>query len=124
MPKIDSRKNRRTGRSTHSPLGTQQLTAVAGLFGVLSESSRLQILQQLGDGPLGVGELVRKLRMKQANVSKQLGILLSAGIIARERDGNRVIYFIDMPLVFDLCRLVCSGMATHAARRAATLVAV
>ncbi|HTV46830.1 MAG TPA: metalloregulator ArsR/SmtB family transcription factor [Phycisphaerae bacterium] len=121
MPRSDFPDSHYRGRQAHSVLGPEQLAAVTGLFGVLSEASRLQILQQLGDGPAGVGELVRKLEMKQANVSKQLGILLTAGIIARKRDGNRIIYFIDMPLVFDLCNLVCRGMAKHAAKRAATL---
>jgi DNA-binding transcriptional ArsR family regulator len=59
--------------------------------------------------------------MKQANVSKQLGILQSAQIIDRRQEGNRAIYSIKLPLVFDLCELVCRGVAEQAADRAAAL---
>ena len=98
-----------------------QLQAVAELFSVLSEGSRLRVLQALQRGPLSVGELVESCGMKQANVSKQLGILLTAGVISRRQDGNRAIYSIVMPLVFELCDLVCRGMAKQAAKRASAL---
>ncbi|HEY8749010.1 MAG TPA: metalloregulator ArsR/SmtB family transcription factor [Tepidisphaeraceae bacterium] len=112
----------RNGRSGgHPPLEAAQLQAVAELFGVLSEGSRLRILQILQAGPLSVGELVEQSRLKQANVSKQLGILQSAGIIDRRQDGNRAIYSIKLPLVFELCELVCHGVAKQAAERAAAL---
>jgi len=117
----DEPSTRHRSRRGHKPLDAPQLQAVAELFTVLSENSRLQILQVLQSGPVSVGELVRRSALKQANVSKQLGILLSAGIIARRQDGNRAIYSIKLPLVFELCQLVCSGMARQAAQRAAAL---
>ncbi|HEV2577581.1 MAG TPA: metalloregulator ArsR/SmtB family transcription factor [Acidobacteriaceae bacterium] len=98
-----------------------QLQAVAELFSVLSEGSRLRVLQALQRGPLSVGELVESTGMKQANVSKQLGILQAAGVISRRQEGNRAIYSIAMPLVFELCDLVCRGVAKQAAARAAAL---
>jgi DNA-binding transcriptional ArsR family regulator len=103
------------------PLGDAQLQAVAELFAVLSESSRLRILQILQRGPRSVGELVEESGLKQANVSKQLGILQLAGIIDRRQDGNRAIYSIKLSLVFELCELVCRGAAEQAAQRAAAL---
>jgi len=112
---------RKPSRGGHRPLDAAQLQAVAELFAVLSEDSRLRILQILQAGPASVGELVERSGLKQANVSKQLGILLSAGVIARRQDGNRAIYSIKLPLVFKLCDLVCRGMAHQAAERAATL---
>ncbi|MDR3734761.1 MAG: metalloregulator ArsR/SmtB family transcription factor [Acidobacteriaceae bacterium] len=102
-------------------LDETQLQAVAQLFGVLSEGSRLTILQLLQGGPLSVGELVEQSGLKQANVSKQLASLLNAGVIARRQEGNRAIYSIAMPLVFELCDTVCRGVAQHAAERAAAL---
>lgn len=102
-------------------LDAVQMQAVAGLFSVLAEESRLKILEALHDGPLSVGELVEKTRMKQANVSRQLGTLLVAGIISRRQDGNRAIYSIELPLVFELCDLVCRSVAEQAAARATAL---
>ena len=106
---------------SHAPLEPAQLDAVAELFAVLSEPTRLRILQRLQSAPASVGELVEQLEIKQANASKQLGILTAAGVIARRQEGNRAIYSIVMPLVFDLCQLVCRGVADQAAKRAAAL---
>lgn len=111
------RRNGRAGRK----LGDAQLSAVAALFDVLSEPSRLRILHELHSGEASVGELVDRCEIKQANMSKQLGVLTSAGIIARRQDGNRAIYRIDMPLVLDLCSLVCHGLAEKVDQRARAL---
>ena len=108
-------------RQSHKSLDEPQLQAVAELFAVLSEPSRLGILQILQSGDSSVGELVEQSGLKQANMSKQLGILTSAGIISRRQDGNRAIYSIAMPMVFDLCHIVCTGVAKQAAERAAAL---
>jgi len=103
------------------PLEPAQLDAVADLFAVLSEPSRLRILQFLQQGPSSVSTMVDELGLKQANVSKQLGILLQAGVIARVQEGNRAIYSIALPLVFDLCHLVCESVALQASARAEAL---
>lgn len=87
------------------------------MFAVLSEPTRLRILQLLQDGPATVSEIVETLGLKQANVSKQLGILYDAGVLSREREGNHVRYAIRMPLVFDLCELVCNGLRLEAEAR-------
>jgi DNA-binding transcriptional ArsR family regulator len=102
-------------------LGEAQLAAVADLFAVLSEPTRLRILQMLQAGPASVGEVVAALGIKQANASKQLGILHAAGVLAREKAGNSAIYSIRMPLVFDLCSLVCTGLREEAVARAKLL---
>ena len=109
-------------KSPHRKLGETQLQAVAELFAVLSEPSRLKILQALQKGPLSVGELVDSTDLKQANASKQLGILLSSGVIQRQQDGNRAIYSIKLQIVFELCSLVCAGIADQAKERAAVLM--
>jgi DNA-binding transcriptional ArsR family regulator len=116
------KKNATQRRATHKPLDDAQRQAVAELFAVLSEPSRLQILQALQGGPMSVGKLVEQCGLKQANVSKQLGILATAGVIARRQEGNRAIYSIKLALVFELCELVCNGMAQQAAQRAAALL--
>jgi DNA-binding transcriptional ArsR family regulator len=101
-------------RAKKEKLGEAQLQAVSELFAVLSEPTRLRILQLLQDGPASVSEIVETLDIKQANASKQLGILHQAGVLAREKAGNSAIYSIRMPLVFDLCGLVCNGLREEA----------
>ena len=104
-------------RRLESPI----LESVAGVFSVLSEPTRLQILQLLGEGALSVSEIVTSLEMKQANVSKQLGILNQAGLVGRERDGSNVRYSITEPMIFDLCDLVCGKLKKDAEARIASL---
>jgi len=101
-------------------LSPGQIEAVARLFDVLSEPSRLQLLQALRDGALAVGELVKVSGMKQANVSKQLAVLHAQRLVKRERDGSSIRYQIADPLVFSLCNLVC-GKIQKDARQAAAL---
>ena len=103
------------------PLGEAQLRAVADLFAVLSEPTRLRILQMLEAGPASVGEIMEATGIKQANASKHLGILHQAGVLAREKDGNSVRYSIRLPLVFDLCALVCGSLREDALERAKLL---
>ena len=91
-----------------------QLAAVARLFAVLSEASRLALLQALHNGPLTVNELVAASGMKQANVSKQLAILHDHHLVKREREGTFIHYEIADPMVFSLCNLVCGKMAKDA----------
>lgn len=111
----------KTKAGSAKSLNVTQLQAVAELFSSLSESSRLRILQALQQEPMSVSELVEHTGLKQANVSKQLGILQSAGVVMRRQEGNRAIYSIAMPLVFELCDLVCRRVATQAAERATAL---
>jgi len=103
-------------------LSARQLEAVARLFSVLSEPSRLGLLQALHPGPLSVSELMQTCGMKQANVSKHLGVLHDHHLVKRERNGASVRYAIADPMIFSLCNLVCSKMERDA-RQAVSLFA-
>ena len=98
----------------HPALSAAQLAGVARLFAVLSEPSRLALLQTLRGGPRTVNQLVEACGLKQANVSKQLAILHDSHLVRRERDGNSIRYEIADPMVFSLCNLVCSKMVRDA----------
>jgi len=98
---------------------SEQLEAVARLFGVLSEPSRLALLQALRAWPLNVSELMEACNMKQANVSKHLGVLHDHHLVKRERDGISIQYEIADPMIFSLCNLVCGKMERDAQRAAA-----
>lgn len=102
-------------------LDRASLEAVARLFGALAEPTRLAILQALKGGARPVGELVEALGAKQANVSKQLGLLFDAGLLSRERRGNQVYYSIREAVIFELCDLVCAKIRRDAERQAEAL---
>ena len=65
---------------------------------------------------MSVGDLVEMTRAGQANVSKQLQLLLRAGLVARRKEGLRVYYSIVDPSVFDICEVVCGSLSSQLKR--------
>ena len=97
------------------PLPDPLVELVAQRFRVIGEPMRIRILDALRDGPLTVNELTLRLGGTQQNVSKHVGVLAEAGIVARERDGNHVRCSIADESVFELCELVCGGLRRQVA---------
>ena len=93
--------------ATKRRMSAAELAAISRLFAVLSEPSRLALLQALHSSPLTVSELVEVCDMKQANVSKHLGVLHDHHLVKRRREGISVRYQIADPMIFSLCNLVC-----------------
>jgi DNA-binding transcriptional ArsR family regulator len=104
-------------RAKSVDLSGPRLEAVARMFAALAEPTRLRILRHLQRGRASVGRIVKALGGRQANVSKQLAILHRARLIERRREGNVVYYWIDEPLIFDLCELVCAKLDRDAKTR-------
>jgi len=98
-----------TGTVTH-PLSEPLIELIAGRFRVLSEPMRIKLLDQLRGGEATVTQLQDALGASQQNVSKHLGILHSAGMVTRIKDGNHVRYSIAAEGVFELCEQVCGGV--------------
>ncbi len=92
------------------PLPEPLIELVAQRFRVLGEPMRIKLLDRLRDGDATVGELQSALGASQQNVSKHLGILHSAGMVSRTKDGNHSRYSISDPSVFELCDNVCGGV--------------
>jgi DNA-binding transcriptional ArsR family regulator len=92
------------------PMSDPLAELIADRFRLLAEPTRIRILDRLRDGELTVQELTAQLATSQQNVSKHLGLLLRAGIVAREKAGNFARYRIADPGVFALCEHVCGGL--------------
>ncbi|HTT27390.1 MAG TPA: metalloregulator ArsR/SmtB family transcription factor [Solirubrobacteraceae bacterium] len=92
------------------PLPEPLIEFVAQRFRVLGEPMRIKLLDRLREGDATVGELKEALGASQQNVSKHLGILHAAGMVARTKDGNHSRYSISDPSVFELCDQVCGGV--------------
>jgi len=86
------------------------LDAIASRFKVLAEPARLQVLNQLRDGPLNVTELMDATKLNQANLSKHLQLLHAHGFVARRRDGLFVVYELADQSVFSLCDIMCGQL--------------
>jgi DNA-binding transcriptional ArsR family regulator len=92
------------------PLPEPLIEIVAERFRVLGEPMRIRLLDRLYEGPASVAELHEALGASQQNVSKHLGILHGAGMVSRTKQGNRTVYAIGDPMLYELCDLVCGGV--------------
>ena len=97
-------------RSLPHSLPEPLIEIVAQRFRVLGEPMRIRLLDRLREGEATVGELQQALGASQQNVSKHLGILHAAGMVARTKHGNQVRYSISDPSVFELCEQVCGSV--------------
>lgn len=98
-------------------LTDEALEMIATRFKLLAEPTRLKILHTLGEQELTVGELVEATKGGQANISKHLGALLEAGIVARRKEGLNAFYSIADKTIFDLCETVCNRLETQLTAR-------
>lgn len=105
----------------HSPATPPQMTreraaAVADVFKVLADSSRVLMLEALREsGELCVLHLADAVGMSQSAVSHNLRLLRQAGLVARRRDGRLVYYRPDDDHVTGLVSL-CGEHAAHQER--------
>jgi DNA-binding transcriptional ArsR family regulator len=71
---------------------------------------RIKLLDALREGEATVQDLEEATGASQQNVSKHLGVLLRAGIVARRKQGNFSVYSIADEAIFSLCEEVCGGL--------------
>src|SRR5438876_11657141 len=74
----------------------------ASVYRLLGDEARLRLLRVLGRERLNVTELTGILGLAQSGVSRHLGLLKEAGLVAEERDGGFSYYrlaprFLDQP---------------------------
>ncbi len=91
----------------------ETLSIVADYFKVLSEVSRLQILNCLREKPMNGKQIAEMTGLGQANLSKHLKVLTQAGILKREQQGVSAYYRIKDPMIFELCELVCGTIRNN-----------
>ncbi len=103
------------------PLPEPLVDLVAGRFRVLAEPMRIRLLDRLRDGEATVHELQEAVGASQQNVSKHLGVLLQAGVVARAKRGTASVYSIADTGVFELCDQVCGGLRRQVAELDAIL---
>ena len=81
----------------------------------LSSGRRLELLDVLAQGPRSVEHLAAEIGQSVANTSSHLQVLLRAGLVSTERDGNRVVYRLAGEEVEVLWAALRATSETHAA---------
>jgi DNA-binding transcriptional ArsR family regulator len=101
-------------------LPEQALHEIAGYFQVLSDPTRLKILNLLRASQRNVGELAQLTGYSAANVSRHLAQLAQHGIVARESRGTSAFYGIADESIYALCDLVCGNISRRHEQAAST----
>jgi DNA-binding transcriptional ArsR family regulator len=83
---------------------------IARRLRVIAEPTRIKILDRLRATEATVQELTEAVGSTQQNVSKHLGVLADAGIVARRRDGSFTRYRVVDEGVYRLCEEVCGSV--------------
>ena len=99
--------------SMKPPMTNPMIEEVSELFAALGDASRLKILRSLLEAgePLSQGALAEAAGLSQANASKHLACLTRVGLVTREPQGNSVFFKPVLPLVEDICGLVCGHVS-------------
>jgi len=93
----------------HKGFTDRELEQLALRFKILSEPSRLKILRSMFAGERCVNEITNSSNLMQANVSKQLKILVENGIIKCRPSGlQRFYHIIDRKIIW-ICRQLCQS---------------
>jgi len=107
-------------RSTQAVLATgsalaesdQVFEMAAEVFRVMSAPMRLKIISALCDGEKNVSYLLSKIDTTQPNMSQHLTTLYQAGVLGKRREGVQIHYRIIDERVANICRAVCTQIAT------------
>lgn len=75
-----------------SGVSDKDLEQLTGLFRLLSDKTRLNILMLLAEGERNVTSLCNELQLPQPTVSHHLGLLRMNNIIGNRRAGKQVFY--------------------------------
>ncbi|SFO17732.1 DNA-binding transcriptional regulator, ArsR family [Pseudonocardia ammonioxydans] len=93
------------------PLDPELLTDVTTPFGMLSATSRLQVVWLLAAGPSDVGTLAGTLGQPVAAAGQHLAELKPAGPVRSRREGRHQIYAIADPRAVELVQAVVGAEA-------------
>ena len=93
------------------PLSDEVVDLIARRLRVIAEPTRIKLLDRLRTSESTVQELTDAVGSTQQNVSKHLGVLADAGIVARRRQGGCTHYRVVDESVYRLCEEVCGSVA-------------
>jgi ArsR family transcriptional regulator len=95
------------------PLSEETVEMVSAMLKVLSDPTRIRLIEVLNDrGGATVGALAACVPVSQPGVSKQLALLLQAGLVRRRREGVHIHYELVDFACWWIVQQLASGLAT------------
>jgi DNA-binding transcriptional ArsR family regulator len=100
-----------TDMALQHPLSDEVVELIARRLRVIADPTRIKLLDRLRATEATVQELTDAVGSTQQNVSKHLGVLADAGIVARRRQGSFMRYRVVDESVYRLCEEICGSVA-------------
>jgi DNA-binding transcriptional ArsR family regulator len=104
-------------------LPDEMFEPVAERLRILGDPTRLRILNLLRAGERTVLDIAALTGATQPNVSRNLALLLRAGIVGKRQEGRHVHYRVLDPFVDRICEAICGSLHAHVTRQAQRLPA-
>ena len=101
--------------SSRTAAGTVR-AALAEVAKALGHEHRVELIEQLAQGPRSVEALAERVGLSVANASQHLQQLRRAGLVSTQRDGKRVVYRLADEVETDIVALL--GALRHVAEHA------
>jgi rhodanese-related sulfurtransferase/DNA-binding transcriptional ArsR family regulator len=105
----------RKSMSSRAAAGTVR-AALAEVAKALAHEHRVELIEQLAQGPRSVEALAERVGLSLANASQHLQQLRRAGLVSTQRDGKRVVYRLADEVETDIVSLL--GALRHVAEHA------
>jgi DNA-binding transcriptional ArsR family regulator len=64
----------------------------AGIFKVIGQPNRIEIINTLRNGEQSVSDILGALNLEQSNTSRHLSVMNSCGLLVSRREGHRTLY--------------------------------
>lgn len=69
------------------------------VYGALADPTRREILRLLRERDMSAGEIAANFPVSKPTLSRHFSVLLAAGLIQADRDGNRIIYRLNVSVL-------------------------
>ncbi|MBO9541729.1 winged helix-turn-helix transcriptional regulator [bacterium] len=89
------------------------------VFKALADPTRRQILDRLKHGPLSAGEIAEGFAMSKPSVSHHLALLKGAGLIESEKNGQFVIYALNLSVFEEVAAMMFDLFSVEPAKHPA-----
>ena len=99
-------------------LSDEHVSAIANRARALGDHTRVKILYVLARGEQPVGSIASAVAAQQSTVSKHLQVLFHAGLVARRRVANAVIYSLASADLVEWCDYLGQRQLTGGGRLA------
>tara|TARA_R110000824_G_scaffold401771_1_gene615704 strand:+ start:386799 stop:387086 length:288 start_codon:yes stop_codon:yes gene_type:complete len=86
---------------------------IANMGKGIGNENRYRILEALMKGPLAVGEITKKMDIPQPAVSQHLKVLKSANLVEDERQGQEVLYSVNVSYMASLLKKLATNLPNH-----------